>query len=393
MDNASSKFIKGSIYITYSVRSLFFDFSRLYNLTMAAKNQKSHIICQTCLGRNNHFFSTILKNLCITVLMGLLFWLNVHGNASASPLAQTEPPTPAEIIEAVNALRISAGQSPLKVHDALMQAAQVEAEGIASGMMGHWRPENLTLGQWLLSLGYPLAGDLLQDGYRSENWIASDSAETAVLAWQGDELHTNTMLSEFRTDIGAGVAVGDEVIIVLITALQTRDGKMQATAYPILTQLASESEYGNLGTPPAQKLVPVTVCTARPDGDVIHKVQYGQSLWGLAIAYNTTIDQISAWNNLGLDTTIYEGQVLLVQKGATQPALETPVSAQTATIVSIPTLLQINASPTLTVQASTPATSGETDRSGSGMDLIIGLILAAIALGGLVTVLGAVIKK
>jgi len=116
-------------------------------------------------------------------------------------------------------------------------------------------------------------------------------------------------------------------------------------------------------------------------------------LWGLAIAYNTTIDQISAWNNLGLDTTIYEGQVLLVQKGATQPALETPVSAQTATKVSTPTLLKINASPSLTVQASTPATSGETDRSGSGMDLIIGLILAAIALGGLVTVLGAVIKK
>jgi len=360
---------------------------------MEVKNLTDSPVRKTKAGTANHCHSASRLFTPMVVLFVLVFSLIPKQNASASPLAQTEPPTPAEIIEAVNALRISAGQSPLKVHDALMQAAQVEAEGIASGMMGHWRPENLTLGQWLLSLGYPLAGDLLQDGYRSENWIASDSAETAVLAWQGDELHTNTMLSEFRTDIGAGVAVGDEVIIVLITALQTRDGKMQATAYPILTQLASESEYGNLGTPPAQKLVPVTVCTARSDGDVIHKVQYGQSLWGLAIAYNTTIDQISAWNNLGLDTTIYEGQVLLVQKGATQPALETPVSAQTATKVSTPTLLKINASPSLTVQASTPATSRETDRSGSGMDLIIGLILAAIALGGLVTVLGAVIKK
>ncbi len=360
---------------------------------MADMNPFSHVVRKSNPGRTSQFTSTIRKILCITVLMGLFFGLNSQQNASASPFAQKEPPTPAEVIEAVNALRISAGQSPLKVHDALMQAAQVEAEGIASGMMGHWRPENLTLGQWLLSLGYPLAGDLLQDGYRSENWIASDSAETAVLAWQGDDVHTNTMLSEFRSDIGVGIAAGEEVIIVLITALQTRDGKMQATAYPILTQLASESGYGTDGTPAAQYLAPVVVCTARPDGDVIHKVQYGQSLWGLAIAYNTTIDQISAWNNLGLDTTIYEGQVLLVQKGATQPALETPVSAQTATKVSTPTLLKINASPSLTVQASTPATSGETDRSGSGMDLIIGLILAAIALGGLVTVVGAVIKK
>ena len=341
----------------------------------------------------NDTWSSIWLFIPTALLLFLVFGLIPKQNASASPLVQTEPPTPAEVIEAVNALRISTGQAPLKVHDALMQAAQVEAEGIASGMMGHWRPENLTLGQWLLSLGYPLAGDLLQDGYRSENWIASDSAETAVLAWQGDDVHNNTMLSEFRTDIGAGVAVGEEVIIVLITALQTRDGKMQATAYPILTQLAGESGYGNLGTPAAQYLVPVAVCTARPDGDVIHKVQYGQSLWSLAITYHTTIDQISAWNNLGLDTTIYEGQVLLVQKSATQPAIETPVAIYTATMVSTPTLFQINASPTLTIQVSTPAAGGESTRSGSGMDFIIGLILAAITLGGLITVLGAVIKK
>lgn len=360
---------------------------------MEVKNLPESTVRKTKVGTANHCISASRLFILIGVLLFLVFGLIPKQNASASPLVQTEPPTPAEVIEAVNALRISTGQAPLKVHDVLMQAAQVEAEGIASGMMGHWRPENLTLGQWLLSLGYPLAGDLLQDGYRSENWIASDSAETAVLAWQGDDVHTNTMLSGFRTDIGAGVAVGEEVIIVLITALQTRDGKMQATAYPILTQLASESGYANLGTPAAQKLVPVAVCTARPDGDVIHKVQYGQSLWSLAIAYNTTIDQISAWNNLGLDTTIYEGQVLLVQKGATQPALETPVSMPTATIASTPTLLLINASPTLTVQASTLAAGGESTRSGSGMDLIIGLILAAIALGGLITVLGAVIKK
>lgn len=366
--------------------------TRLYNQLMARGSPASWTERMTT-SRTNDTRSTIRLFIPIALLLVLVFGLIPKQNASASPLVQTEPPTPAEVIEAVNALRISAGQAPLKVHDALMQAAQAEAEGIASGMMGHWRPENLTLGQWLLSLGYPLAGDLLQDGYRSENWIASDSAETAVLAWQGDEMHTNTMLSEFRTDIGVGIAVGEEVIIVLITALQTRDGKMQATAYPILTQLASESGYANLGTPDAQKLVPVAVCTARPDGDVIHKVQYGQSLWSLAIAYHTTIDQISAWNNLGLDTTIYEGQVLLVQKGATQPAAETPVTMQTATVLSTPTLLLINASPTLTAQASTLAAGGESTRSGSGMDLIIGLILAAIALGGLITVLGAVIKK
>ncbi len=328
----------------------------------------------------------------IMFLLTFVYTLFTLQRASASPIAQAEPPTPAEVIEAVNALRVSNGLSPLKVHEALMQAAQAEAEGIASGMMGHWRPENLTLGQLLLSLGYPLAGDLLQDGYRSENWIASDSAEIAVLAWQGDDVHTNTMLSEFRSDIGVGIAVGEDVIIVLITALQTRDGKMQATAYPILTELVSESGYGSQGTPVAQYLVPVEVCTARPDGDVIHKVQYGQSLWSLAIAYHTTIDQITAWNNLGLDTTIYEGQVLLVQKSATQPAMGSLVTLATATPGRTATIWQVTASPTIAGQTSTPGPGEEFTPSGLAMDVIVGLILAAIALGGLIIVLRALIK-
>jgi len=320
-------------------------------------------------------------------LLTFVYTLFALQRASASPPTQTEPPTPAEVIEAVNALRISAGKAPLKVHEALMQAAQAEAEGIASGMMGHWRPENLTLGQWLLSLGYPLAGDLLLDGYRSENWTAADTAEMAVLAWQGDDEHTNTMLSTFRTDIGAGIAVGDETIIVLITALQTRDGKMQETAYPILTQLAADSGYGTQGTPVAHYLVPVAVCTARSDGDVIHKVQYGQSLWGIAIAYNTSIDQICAWNNLGDDRVIYEGQILLVQKGATQPATVTPPSSQTATWGSTATLVRATASPTITVDPSALSPGNKAASTGSTLDVIIGLILAALALGGLVTVL------
>ena len=350
-------------------------------------NPFSHVFRKINPGRTNHFNPTICKIICIAGLLTLFFGLSVKQNAFASPIAQTEPPTPAEVIEAVNALRISAGQAPLKVHDALMQAAQAEAEGIASGMMGHWRPENLTLGQWLLSLGYPLAGDLLLDGYRSENWIASDNAEAAVLAWQGDDVHSNTMLSEFRSDIGVGIAVGEEVIIVLITALQTKDGKMQATAYPILTELASKSGYGSQGTPAAQYLVPVAVCTARPDGDVIHKVQYGQSLWSIAIAYHTTIDQICAWNNLGDDRVIYEGQILLVQKGATQPATVTPPSSQTATRGSTATLVRVTASPTITVDPSALSAGKKAATTGSTLDIIIGIILAALALGGLITVL------
>jgi LysM repeat protein len=238
----------------------------------------------------------------------------------ASPLAQESPPTPSEVIEAVNALRIANGLLPLNPHPVLMQIAQWEANAIAGGAPGHTRPSGLTLGQWLISLGYPLSGDLSLDGYRSENWISiAATAQEAVQAWLGDEPHTNTMLSPYRSDIGAAVAVSDQIYIVLETALQTASGQMQTEAKDILTAIAQGGSFTGGDNSVPQYIIPVRRSTARPDGNVVHKVQYGQSLWSIAITYNTTIDQIRAWNNLGDSIEIYDGQVLLVQRGATQP--------------------------------------------------------------------------
>lgn len=337
-------------------------------------------------------YSSIFWVLSFILLLFLLHTLSSE-KVLANPLVQTQTPTAIEVVEAVNALRVSEGLSPLSAHSALMQAAQIEADGIAGGLSGHWRPENLTLGQWLLSLGYPLAGDLLQDGYRSENWVAASSAEEAVLAWQGDDVHTNTMLSQYRSDMGVGVAVGDEVYIVLITALRTRDGKMQSTAFPMLTQLASTSSFIADGTQVSQFVAPVVLCTARPDGDVIHKVQHGQSLWSIAIAYNTTINQICAWNNLGQDTIIYEGQNLLIQKGATQPATASPVPKATSTPESTATVWQSFAASTATALPSAMSTSENATSQDPAMDIVIGFILAALALGGLITVLSTIKRK
>jgi uncharacterized protein YkwD len=44
-----------------------------------------------------------------------------------------QPPTPAEIIDAINTLRISYGLPALAVHPVLMTLAQRQADGIAVG--------------------------------------------------------------------------------------------------------------------------------------------------------------------------------------------------------------------------------------------------------------------
>jgi uncharacterized protein YkwD/LysM repeat protein len=281
----------------------------------------------------------------------LLLTLLLIGTSQAHATSTPQEATAQDVINAVNELRIANGLNPLSVHPALMQAAQWEANAIASGLPGHSRPNGLTLGQWLISLGYPLSGDLSQDGYRSENWVAARSAEEAIQLWLMDAPHTNTMLSPDRSDIGAAIAVGDQTYIVIETALQTANGEMQTDAKDMLTALP----YDETGSLAPQFIMPVIVSTARPDGDVIHKVAYGQSLWSIAIAYNTTIEQIRAWNNLDADESVYENEILLVQKAATQPGAATVTAAGTAGEVFL--------APPATFTPSLPPTSTPTNLS------------------------------
>jgi uncharacterized protein YkwD len=279
-----------------------------------------------------------LLTICLVLAAASLFSVPVLARPRLRTPFQDEmstlvagPPSPADVINAVNNLRIQHGLNPLTVHDVLMQVAASQANALAAsgGSVGHQRPCGMTLGQELLLKGFPLWGDLSMDGYRSENWGIALTAEDAISMWLGDDLHANTMLSPHRSDIGAAVAVSDQIYVVLETALQTNNGQHQNTAYDILTGIPMtqsacmgwSTQSAEMG-PLAQYSVPVMMSTARLDGDVVHEVKYGQTLWSIAIQYGTTIDQIKRLNNLTGDTVV-QGWKLLIQKGATQPAPET----------------------------------------------------------------------
>ena len=300
----------------------------------------------------------------IHLLAGLLVLLSlirplvipVHARTSAPPvgfspdqfLYQEESPTPepvvlnpADVINAVNNLRLSNGLNALAVHPVLMDVAAEQANALAAteGAIGHERPCGVALGQYLLMKGFPLWGDLSLDGYRSENWVAAGTIEEVMTFWSGDAEHLNTMMSPNRSSIGAAVAVSEQYYVVLETALQTSSGQHQSTAYDILTGIpatqaacmgaVSLNSDGSI----SQYSVPVGISTARLDGDVVHEVQYGQTLWSLAIEYGTTIEQIKRYNNLTTDA-IAPGWKLLIQKSATQPAAAPPTSI---TLLSTPT--------------------------------------------------------
>lgn len=325
-----------------------------------------------------------IRTLIFAFLLLLAFFdPSTAKEAFASPRSQIT--TAGQLIDAVNNLRISYGLPALASHPILMQSAQSQADYMAAiGYVTHSRPGGTTYTQQLLSLGFPLAGDLSRGGFRSENILNSSSPivwDGIPSAWQ-DADHMNTMLSQNFTNIGAGVSQSTNGYFYAVdTAAATGNGQMQESASSVLGSSGGSGQAAGV----SQYMVAVVKSTALPSGDVIHTVQYGQTLWSIAIEYGTTIKNIQALNNLGEDLVVYQGQALLVQKAATQPAPDLPTVtplppatqttvAPTATmVVASPTAL-LSSTPTVEVHADEPSTS----KPSSSQILVAVLIVAAV---------------
>lgn len=338
--------------------------------------------------RNLHIDKMNKKQLWIILCLAfvLAFLSAPRKDVSARPQFQQAITSSYQLISAVNSLRAENGLAALTEHPILNQSAQSQADYMAStGQVTHARPDGISFTQQLLALGFPLAGDLSLGGFRSENILMY----SIPIVWDGvpagwqDAVHMNTMLSQNFTHIGAGISQGaDGYYYVVDTAAATGSGQMQDTASAILTSVPSGADAGV-----SQYMIPVAVNTALPNGDVIHKVQYGQSLWSIAIEYGTTIKNIQALNGLGEDSVVYQGQDLLVKKAATQPVapsptaaafvLSTPTIAPTPTI-SLPTATIISATTTPAIQPSLPNARSST--------MLAGILIVAAFVGAGVAV-------
>lgn len=325
--------------------------------------------------------------LALCALIVLIGLVAPSKDASARPQFQQAITSPTQLINAVNGLRAANGLPALTVHPILNQSAQSQADYMAAtGQITHARPGGITFTQQLLALGFPLAGDLSLGGFRAENILMNSEPivwDGVPPAWQ-DAQHMNTMLSGNFTHIGAGITQTSAGYYYAVDcAAATGSGQMQDTASAILTSVPGGADAGV-----SQFMIPVGVNTALPNGDVLHKVQYGQSLWSIAIEYGTTIKSIQALNGLGDDSIVYQGQQLLVKKEATQPV--SPTMTASATLPSTPTVAPAAtmALPTVThapaaTLTTTPAT---TAASASSSKLLVGLLIVAAFVGAGVAV-------
>jgi LysM repeat protein len=326
-----------------------------------------------------------MKRILVWFIASILLFASLGFAPRSSALfrAGQDQPTPGELIAAVNDLRLAYGLPPLSVNSILMYVAQSQADYLLStdGGSGHSRLNGMSLTEQLLSLGYPLGGDLSLGGYRSENFIfgSGGDVQAAVHAWLGDDAHTNTMLSPNYLDIGGGVSIGSDgsVYFVIDTARPTASGKPQEyTPVPAGTVVSGVTVNGTLVAD--QFMVPVTLSTPNSGGLVIHEVRYGQTLWSIAIAYNTTIQAIRDLNDLP-SNDIFPDQKLLIRRESIQTATASP-SAEPA-LTDTPTFLPTALTGPSSTPTFIPLFPGSDPRK-DNLQLILVSLFAALCIAG-----------
>jgi len=316
-----------------------------------------------------------LKLAAGTVLL-ILVVLFTSGHAGAKPTAPkpVQIPSPYDLIAEVNALREANGLLPYQAHPILISIAQAHSEYQASiGSWTHIGPDGSRPYQRALAAGYPVAGDLSQGGWFSENvgYGHNLSVEGIVEMWRGDADHLGTMLSPVLRDVGAGVAVsGNNIFYTLDAGL--------STGGTVPTNPATTSSITDI---PPTGAVTVIPSTPKPDGSILHVVQHSETLWSIALAYGITIDELRLMNNLPSGAFIYPGDTLIIRRPYTPtPTQPTPTNTPRPSPTSVPTS---TATQTATSLPPTPAPVPAVPRS-AGLNYVLLIIaLALLATGGI----------
>jgi LysM repeat protein len=147
----------------------------------------------------------------------------------------------------------------------------------------------------------------------------------------------------------------------------------------------------------SQVMIPVRTAAPQPNGQIIHEVLSGQTLWAIAVAYQTHIKDILSLNHLPLDAQmVYQGQKLLIPTPGNKVSISNPT--QTTAKIFTPTHSTYSRTPVPSTDTppfvhaqstTTPTVSGEYESPSNNNILIIAIILA----GCLVVVLISLFKK
>lgn len=270
----------------------------------------------------------------VVLLFAVLFALFLPFQQASSAAA-----SPNDLIEMVNGLRRNNGLPEMEIHSALMASSQSQSDYLASEYgtnfpgweQGHTGAGGTRAIDRALAAGYPVG-----PGWNVvENWAVGGEStplsDIVYVQWN-DAAHMGNMLHPDVVHVGAGVTSGDGYVYYIMN-------------FGVEYGSGGSGSGGVASTVPTTavtpKVAPVTVATPDEDGSIFHTVEIGQALWSIALAYETTVEQLRALNNLAANAVIYEGQTLMVRAPYTptpsptatetpRPPTRTPIPAQTA---------------------------------------------------------------
>jgi uncharacterized protein YkwD/LysM repeat protein len=281
------------------------------------------------------------------LLIGLTFaWVDTPNTVRA------QAGEPYEVLAEINSLRIANGLQPLAENQYLNLAAQNHADWIAATLQGgHTGEGGSTPADRALVVGYG-GGAAVRV---TENWARGHGLTASGCVynmWAPSSAHINNMLTTWHNEFGAGVALDSQGMTVYVVKFGHVVGSVppQPTAAP-----------GRPTGTPAPLVQPISTSQANPDGSVVHEVQFGQTLWGIAEAYRINMVTLLELNYLTEDAAIFPGQKLVIVPAGldiekidddrsleetTPTPTKEPTATPTRTRTPWPTRTAINVTPT-----------------------------------------------
>jgi len=224
---------------------------------------------------------------------------------SATPTLEPRLLTPEELLAIVNQGRRQIGHRPLVLDPILGAYLQGQAELEANSIPSNGESPQASV--MAMGYGYPETSDTI---FCTSNRAilmlnGSDAAIPSGFGDVGERAVNNVYYRHIGFGISKGAGDWDGYVFYLLLACYGADNRY--------TPGAAVPTGSSTAAPVSQVIIPVRTSAPLANGQLIHEVRSGQSLWSIAIAYHTHIEDILRLNRLPPGTdTVYLGEKLFI---------------------------------------------------------------------------------
>jgi uncharacterized protein YkwD len=249
----------------------------------------------------------------LIVLIGCSLALTLTANSASNGPTSTPTHTPLtttptntavasvalDLLGRINLVRLAAELPPYHLNDALMKAAQDQAEWmVRTGSVLHIRPDGSTPGERARNAGYLNPASCSENIYMGQ--IANE--DYAWDFWTHSKIHYAGLVSQWHDEIGIATAHNDiqgQAFVLVFGA----SGVPWPTRPPVTVTLAG----------PTQTPGPTLTATATIDATYTsYVVQPGDTLFQIATQFGTSVDKLVEANGITNPDRIEIGQVVII---------------------------------------------------------------------------------